>query len=79
MKMFRINPRIYFSARNIVAMSDIDDVDVSTIQNLIDLSKGNRRTVIFLDTGVAFAVSLRVETVAKYVEASESVSKNHKS
>ena len=46
-----------------------------TIQNLIDLSKGNRRTVIFLDTGVAFAVSLRVETVAKYMEASESVSK----
>lgn len=78
MKMFRINPRIYFSARNIVAMSDIGDVDVSTIHNLIDLSKGNRRTVIFLDTGVAFAVSLRVETVAKYMEDSESSTRKGK-
>lgn len=78
MKLLRINPRLFLSQRNIIGVCDVSKANIQSLPRLLDLSNGKPRTIIFLDSGDAISVNLRIDTVLRYMEKNETKNSNSK-
>lgn len=78
MRLLRINPRVFLSPRNIIGVCDISDANLQSFARLLDLSGGKPRTIIFLDSGDAIIVNLRIDTILHYIEDGDAKSRKAK-
>lgn len=62
MEMVKVSSKVSLNPRDIVAVSDTLNVDNSVLINAVDLSKGAKRTAVFMSSGVVFLIELKVDT-----------------